>query len=44
MTSSRASMWSASYDILIVGAGIVGASLAHALSSAVCKNFSRMDC
>ena len=27
-------MWSASYDVLIVGAGVAGSALAHALSSA----------
>ncbi|KAI0755692.1 squalene monooxygenase [Fomes fomentarius] len=31
---SRANMWSASYDILIVGAGVAGSALAHALSAA----------
>ncbi|KAI0710926.1 squalene monooxygenase [Earliella scabrosa] len=33
-SDSRANMWSASYDVLIVGAGVAGSALAHALSSA----------
>ncbi|PSR97092.1 hypothetical protein PHLCEN_2v4373 [Hermanssonia centrifuga] len=33
MVSSDSKMWSTTYDILIVGAGIAGSSLAHALSS-----------
>ncbi|KAI0773192.1 squalene monooxygenase [Trametes elegans] len=34
MTAARDKMWSASYDILIVGAGVAGAALAHGLSVA----------
>ncbi|OBZ72334.1 Squalene monooxygenase [Grifola frondosa] len=30
---NHAQMWSTSYDIIIVGAGVVGSSLAHALSN-----------
>ena len=34
MSTSQDKMWSASYDILIVGAGVAGSALAHALSAA----------
>lgn len=37
MTTSRDNMWSVSYDILIVGAGIAGSALAHALSAAAAQ-------
>ena len=33
----RATMWSVSYDIIIVGAGVAGCALAHALSVAAVK-------
>ncbi|TBU37160.1 SE-domain-containing protein [Dichomitus squalens] len=33
----RDRMWSASYDVLIVGAGIAGSALAHALSAAAVR-------
>ncbi|KAI1789083.1 SE-domain-containing protein [Ganoderma leucocontextum] len=35
--NSRDAMWSVSYDILIVGAGVAGSALAHALSAAAVK-------